>query len=1325
MEHRKDKTYVTLPATKAGLEILWKSGILALVGPSGSGKTKCALDILSMLLDEGFKMVKLTDIKLWNNNVSANESCCVWFDDLLERKTDNFVDMNRSIFHTITACTRTGSVKVVMTIRADILFKHSTIPSWLVPNECVMDLDSNQYQLTRELKINILKCHLKASRFSEARKIKESTIDDIVQSRPLLGFPLCCHLFASVESNFEKGSVFFSSPCKELINSVSKLKTSQKRTYLALAYATLKNQVIDCSDIDEDLVKKLSRTLHLKRISFKSTLQEAVKGSTYFRRESYDIYTIKHLSLYKAVIVSLSEVSDELKLTVLKTVHHSILVETLRPVENFDKDLDYSIVAPKSLFNDIAIYVTEKLEQGYTTLLMCELWNSMPFISEVKKVQGDQWSMFCEKYFRHGCRYGNLALTQEMLISVSPTTRGYESIFDGLKEACVKGNIAIARIIFESPASSRISDDQLIQLSNIVWRNYDMCIYLIEKISKRSVGETQCETLLTHLARTGEDSLKLVEEAIRMININNQSIICNTATIAGRRGGLHLVKWFLKRYAEYEKQILHCVLLGVCKGGDIDMIQWLIENYENAVKENVLEYLVQSETPGIVRRFLDYDSQLSKLELGDLLNKHCAKGQSLIVKVIIDTCDRFSYSDIQNAIETAYRHGQHDVLNIIGDTFSFSHDERVAFLKDIQTSRGGIKTPWSSNPFTPGSYANIPSVNISTPGIHSMKHPETTIKRLLKKAYNETDEIDRAIKLNKICEMSGNISSNDISLCREILDSSPKISFCFLIENAIRACKHQNYEVFKILYEYDETLPFKIIEKHGKQQIDVDTIQCINRTKQFRGQTSLSLFLDHTVKNGRDLEDFLYSVHEYCQFNVDDYTEALDYILTNATNLSDVMMESAKKHIHMDELLTSACRQNNPKLVSFLLRQPDYSDISLSHPAFQIFIEDDNTNILESFNEHIKSIDTTALFMKCCEHSATSCVDMLINNKDSCKDLQTHIVDVLKSLWSNNLIHVIEDILTGSTYVKVSKADVMPVLLEACCKGHRSIIQKIKETYKFSGGEIVNAIKCACRNKDNGNLVQCLMVGMKFTEPQLGTIVKHLVKSQFYHYAAIIVNTKKVDWYKLLDVPLPTEPTEPFTSFVRQVIVLSDPLKYMFISKVMEKFPDLDISKHAVDMFNDIRNLAYYTTETIYCLRHLLNGYPQFFNSQVIMASIDDAEERRNKLRYFAVLNEYYVRKYNANEMTPYATKIFLNRCASGTFDIHQHEDELLELIVKLVHLPDDTVITCVNNYIKHKYKYSAPQPWTDTRLPTAHTLLEVMKRNLRSMVRLICSKWE
>ena len=196
---------------------------------------------------------------------------------------------------------------------------------------------------------------------------------------------------------------------------------------------------------------------------FQSSMMDGTKDKTYFRREKYQVYAIKHLCIYKAVIVSLAEISNHMKRKVITVLHPSILCETLIPEEISVEDYEYSIVVPKSMFHVVAADITERHKQDCASLLGSGLFDSDAFIDEVIGIKGDTWSDFCLQYFKYACKYGKVGLIRRMLPTLTKTSSGREAIFPGLKEACIKGDDCIVHHVFKK-ASACVLTDEVIRL---------------------------------------------------------------------------------------------------------------------------------------------------------------------------------------------------------------------------------------------------------------------------------------------------------------------------------------------------------------------------------------------------------------------------------------------------------------------------------------------------------------------------------------------------------------------------------------------------------------------------------------------------------------------------------------------------------------------------------------------------------------------------------------------------------------------------------------------------------------------------------------------
>ena len=407
--------------------------------------------------------------------------------------------------------------------------------------------------------------------------------------------------------------------------------------------------------------------------------------------------------------------------------------------------------------------------------------------------------------------------------------------------------------------------------------------------------------------------------------------------------------------------------------------------------------------------------------------------------------------------------------------------------------------------------------------------------------------------------------------------------------------------------------------------------------------------------------------------------------------------------------------------------------------VIQTTLENDDSVIFELMLENKSDEDAKDIFLRCCEQSAKTCIEILLK-KQYRAYLQHNIGDLLKGLCEKNSAKIIETIITTCTCIRLDKKVYQCILSAACSNNWQCIIEKLKDTYKFNGTDIVKAVKRACKN-NYGHLIHCLMSGIKFTPKQRSTMIHHAVKYGLYADAATIIQHEtEVEWDELRNLSIPTELTESFTNFMHKVIrsknthtkywrsQYSNKKQYEYIKRVFEQFPDIGGSTQAVDMFRVICKDEYGTPECSYCLRHLLNKYTELFDNKVIMTGLRYAVE--NKIaRTFMALTEFYVKEYNIEDIKPYVNEMFLILCTNSSFILLEHEgDKFLELITKLFNLPDDTAMECVNNNMymnKNSHQDSDPEPWTCARLPTSHTLLLVLRHALRSITRLICSKWD
>ena len=682
------------------------------------------------------------------------------------------------------------------------------------------------------------------------------------------------------------------------------------------------------------------------------------------------------------------------------------------------------------------------------------------------------------------------------------------------------------------------------------------CVYVLETLRDRNVNDNaeQCKTVLSYLARDGDDCLRLFQQATKILAVTDTDVICNAANIAGRRGSLHLLQLLLSTYVEIEHELLHSSIQGVCTGGAVELLRWIIRKYEHSVEKNVLEYLKHSETPDIVQLLLRYESKMNKLELGELLNEHCASDHPLIVKVLIDKCIRLSECDLQNALEFAYKNKSLNTVTVIMDIFSIPSDMRETFEKDIQSRRGEIRTPWTTA-WTPYDIS-IPSYKVFTPDSCMIKNPEPTMKQLLKNSFKGNIEThNKAIELMSLCNLRDELSCRNISDCRELLSSEPMIPEFLVVGCVICACKKGNREIAQLLCEYYESLPSQILEKFGKRQLDTDVIQCIHMALQLRGQNSLLVFIEHVLKNEKDLKGVLCSLEQCCQFDLNEYLEVFHYIVTEHDQHADVILGYIETIAERADILLCACRENFSEIVRFLLQQQEYSNSTSLNDAIAFALDKDKSDIIEIICNYKLNEENKEIFVRCCILSARLCVQRLLNKIVFHEYIEGQIADILTGLCSSLSMEIIEIIITS---MNIEKKTILHVLSVACTKNWRRIVQVIKEKYSSIVGderEVLKIVKRACKSH-NGHLVYHILQGMALTGKQWATVAMNLVCGGHYQDAEEIMEREKLDWSGSR-LALPKNVDEKFIWLVCKIVSTQAVGISNFLLRAVDNFPNI------------------------------------------------------------------------------------------------------------------------------------------------------------------------
>lgn len=238
-----------------------------LVGKEGTGKTSMAVRLMfSYIQRDDFFVRKLSCPEDFSRVVDPNENHLIYIDNVFEcsehalpelKKSFDFIqeflpssaDVNKRA-----AC----KVHIVMTSRPHTLkvaVNKLKISPYLL-NKCIIDLDSNDWELGEDDKKEIMRKRMEFA-FNEHTFKKEvfspTQWSHIVQASSPFGFPLCAQLFAFDLECRKLGTDFFSNPHSFMLSRVKDIikRDSTKKTevlFLLILINHIQNKLLNITE---------------------------------------------------------------------------------------------------------------------------------------------------------------------------------------------------------------------------------------------------------------------------------------------------------------------------------------------------------------------------------------------------------------------------------------------------------------------------------------------------------------------------------------------------------------------------------------------------------------------------------------------------------------------------------------------------------------------------------------------------------------------------------------------------------------------------------------------------------------------------------------------------------------------------------------------------------------------------------------------------------------------------------------------------------------------------------------------------------------------
>ena len=655
------------------------------------------------------------------------------------------------------------------------------------------------------------------------------------------------------------------------------------------------------------------------------------------------MYEIRHQIIYKAIIVSLAETSDNMKIRLVKMLNSTILIETLISEDHFKGSFEYNIVVPMRLNANMARILLERIQEGDTSLFNSDLWNNRRFIEAACQEITDEWHTICESAIRQACKYGKVILIQYIIENFASSFKEHRLVLVGIKEACVHEQEEILYLIFNSTLSASLSTDDMIKLLDYAWANHRLVLFLVTKISDMEGEISKRQIRNIFLCITRDECTELANRTIEKFGIKDMNIICYVANIAGRRGAIEFLRLLMTMFADVTRgansmhDLLHSAMIGACRGGSSTVASAIIGMNKYVLQEHVEEYLEYAETPNIIEIFLQ-NSSLTKEQMIQALHCHCKQGRPLIVKVLIEKFTTLSGQDIKNAMKLACHHDNLNILDVIADTVSIPHEAMTEVLNSIEN--------WSFEVYSDGVSVSESIVSKQ----HSFDHQRPTKKIfVLRRSLNRIHHTYRKVlRLNQLCERRNNVANDSISLCKELIASDPDLPEFLLVECAKFACRYNNFDILQVFCEYDPDLPSKILSESDVHAIDYNTIQCIHIVMRRLGQQSLILFVRYAMKNTKsppEFNKFLGNLTRFdCKFESDEYIEVLGYMAYCPKHVKVFVDHGYEltQQLTKDKILFRLCKEH-PDAIEFLI-----SDKNMAHLSKAIIATLNDSSAMET-----------------------------------------------------------------------------------------------------------------------------------------------------------------------------------------------------------------------------------------------------------------------------------------------------------------------------------------------------------------------------------------
>ncbi|CAC5379617.1 unnamed protein product [Mytilus coruscus] len=720
--HIQEGTFVEHAAVQVCMKRLEKKGRVVICGPPGTGKSRIAMELLHRYSTSHneYSVMHIFNLTDWQEIMHENDKCIVLCDDIFGKSNFNYEeDLHGKCIDFINTCVESGDVRVIITMRGNILEKMSEETNLKTSHRLFrgefINLGCNEFQLTKNKKRKLLLNYFNLNNIEviedQAKEnfkelevknqdvtllFHQSTLKEIIMSdtNPILGFPQACYLFSSNRKFTVQGPIFFKHANEVLLKEIRGFKKmgdiNKNLDFTILVCVMLNGDTFNLYDIILTDIEKTFSVCQLGN-SRPVTLSEVERCVNqlcgYFLKWQRDSYCFQHRTILEAVFLvfrSCTKLHADYD-KILQLMGFDFIVEMTRSYEyqGVEGEVIYRVHSEhyELLAQQVIFHLTEKyFEDPYSCIkLLCEspiiLLTCTSIIKQICKLYRDRQVSHLFKgnsYFSLSIpqSFNELFYTQYFNISVAFFMFCIES-----KDVLNYLRTEIESTLSSSDRHSAAHCAEAIKvaflfLCRMLKVNKAEILWQIMKSNNIKLRELPRHFLFNfHVILHYEYVLKLVSEIVddfRIFDVNEflKCIILDNIEVEN-------IKCLTKAF-NADLFRISIAMVNACAIGSMELVNFLFDSFDQSLfdMELALNEACSIDNHNLVQYLFSVcDSKVFDVKTAMIIA--CGRGDTSLVKFLLETCGK-SFLANHMALSAEQNELVDFLLDFVDDTLTSS-----------------------------------------------------------------------------------------------------------------------------------------------------------------------------------------------------------------------------------------------------------------------------------------------------------------------------------------------------------------------------------------------------------------------------------------------------------------------------------------------------------------------------------------------------------------------------------------------------------------------------------------------------------------------------